>query len=137
MKFRKDMDITRFIGISLCAILIGIIVFLYIESFSTIGLLLIFAGMIGLTTGLIVATKSKEELIEDERSVRINEKAGYSSFFALLMIGGIITFLRLLKISPSLTPSREFAEGIQDLYILGLWIFIVFRWYYNKKGDLE
>jgi len=25
---------------------------------------------------------------------------------------------------------------VQDIWIIGLWIFIVFRWYYNKKGDV-
>jgi len=137
MKFRKDKDIVRFIGISLCAILAGIIIFLYIEPFNIIGFLLILGGLIGLTAGYIVAAKPKEDLIEDERSVRIREKAGYSAFIATLMIGAIISSLRLLKISPSLTPSREVAEVIQDLWMIGLWIFIVYRWYYNKKGDKE
>lgn len=137
MKFRKDKDIIKFIGISLGAILAGIIIFLFIEPFSTIGFLLIMGGLIGLTAGLIVATKSKEDLIEDERSVRVREKAGYSAFIATLLIAAILSLLRLLKISPSLTPSRELAEVVQDIWIIGLWIFIVFRWYYNKKGDME
>lgn len=137
MKFRKDKDIIKFIWLSLGAILGGIIIFLFIEPFSTVGFLLIMGGLIGLTSGLIVATKSKEDLIEDERSVRVREKAGYSAFIATLLIAAIIPLLRLLKISPSLTPSREVAEVVQDIWIIGLWIFIVLRWYYNKKGDEE
>ena len=137
MKFRKDKDILKFIGISLGAILAGIIVFLYIKPFSTIGFLLIMGGLIGLAAGLIAATKSKEDLIEDERSVKVREKAGYSAFIATLLIASMISLLRLLKISPSLTPSRDVAEVVQDIWITGLWIFIVFRWYYNKKGDIE
>ncbi|MCZ7355472.1 MAG: hypothetical protein O8C66_13300 [Candidatus Methanoperedens sp.] len=137
MKFRKDKDIIKFIGISLGALLAGIIIFLFIEPISTIGFLLIIGGLIGLITGLIAATKSKEDLIEDERSVRVRKKAGYSAFIATLLIGAIILLLRLLKISPSLTPSRELAEVVQDIWIIGLWIFIVFRWYYNKKGEVE
>jgi uncharacterized membrane protein len=136
MKFRKDKDITRFIGISLGAVLAGIIIFLFIEPFSTIGFLLIMGGLIGLTAGVIVATKSKENLIEDERSVRVREKAGYSAFVGTLMIAAIIPLLRLLKISPSITPSIEVAQVVWDIWIIGLWIFIVFRWYYNKKGDV-
>ncbi len=135
MKFRKDKDIINFIGISLGAILIGIIIFLFTDPFNTIGFSLIICGLIGLTAGLIVATKAKEDLIEDERSVRVREKSGYSAFIATLMIAAIISLLRLLKLSPSLTPSRELAEGIQNIWIIGIWIFIVFRWYYNKKGD--
>lgn len=137
MKFRKDRDIIKFIGISLGAILAGIIIFLFIKPFNTIGFLLIMGGLIGLTAGLIVATKSKEDLIEDERSVRVREKAGYSAFIATLLIATIISLLWLLKISPSLTPSREVAQVVQDIWIIGLWIFIVFRWYYNKKGDIK
>jgi uncharacterized membrane protein len=137
MKFRKDKDIIKFIGISLGAILAGIIIFLFIEPFSTIGFLLIMGGLIGLTAGFITATKSKEDLIEDERSVRVREKAGYSAFIATFLIAAIISLLRLLKISSSLTPSRDLTEAVQDIWIIGLWIFIVFRWYYNKKGDIE
>ncbi|MGB8216568.1 MAG: DUF2178 domain-containing protein [Candidatus Methanoperedens sp.] len=137
MKFRKDKDIIKFIGVSLGAILAGILIFLFIEPFSTIGFLLIMGGLIGLAAGLISATKSKEDLIEDERSVRVREKAGYFAFIATLLIAAIISLLRLLKLSPSLTPSRELAEVVQDIWIIGLWIFIVFRWYYNKKGDIE
>jgi uncharacterized membrane protein len=95
------------------------------------------SGLIGLTAGIISATKSKDDLIEDERSVRVREKAGYSAFIATLLIAAMISLLRLLKISPSLTPSRELAEVVQDIWIIGLWIFIVFRWYYNKKGDAK
>jgi len=137
MKFRKDKDIIKFIGISMFAILAGIIIFLFIKPFSTIGFLLIMGGLIGLTAGFITATKSKVDLIEDERSVRVREKAGYSAFIATLLIAAMISLLRLLRISPSLTPSRELAEVVQDIWIIGLWIFIVFRWYYNKKGDVK
>ncbi len=137
MKFRKDKDIIKFVGISIFAILAGIILFLFIKPFSTIGFLFIMGGLIGLTAGIIAATKSKGDLIEDERSVRVREKAGYSAFIATLLIAAMISLLRLLKISPSLTPSRELAEVVQDIWITGLWIFIVFRWYYNKKGDVE
>lgn len=107
MKFRTDKDIVKFIGISLGAFIAGIIIFLFNESFRTIGFLLIMSGLIGLTAGIIGATKSKDDLIEDERSVRVREKAGYSAFIATLLIAAMISLLRLLKISPSLTPSRE------------------------------
>lgn len=136
MRLRKDKDIIKFIGISLGAVLTGVIIFLFIEPVSVIGFLSILGGLIGLGIGLNVATKPKCDLIEDERFVRVREKAGYSAFIATLLIAAIISLLRLLKISPSLTPSRELAEVVQGIWIIGLWIFIVFRWYYNKKGDV-
>ncbi|MCD4799667.1 MAG: hypothetical protein K8R19_11755 [Methanosarcinales archaeon] len=135
MKFRKDKDITKFIGISLCAILAGIIITLFIEPISVFGFILILGGLIGLVIGLSVATKPKCDLIEDERSVRVREKAGYSAFIAMLLIATIIVLLRMLKLSPSLTPSIELTDGVRNIWILGVWIFITFRWYYNKTGE--
>ena len=135
MKFRKDKDITKFIGISLCAILAGIIIILFIEPVSVFGFILILGGLIGLVIGLSVATKPKCDLIEDERSVRVREKAGYSAFIAMLLIATIIVLLRMLKLSPSLTPSIELTDGVRNIWYLGVWIFITFRWYYNKTGE--
>jgi uncharacterized membrane protein len=136
MKFRKDKDITKFIGISLCAILAGIIIIiLFIEPVSVFGFILILGGLIGLVIGLSVATKPKCNLIEDERSVRVREKAGYSAFIAMLLIATIIVLLRMLKLSPSLTPSIELTDGVRNIWILGVWIFITFKWYYNKTGE--
>ena len=135
MKFRKDKDITKFIGISLCAILAGIIIILFIEPVSVFGFILILGGLIGLVIGLSVATKPKCDLIEDERSVRVREKAGYSAFIAMLLIATIIVLLRMLKLSPSLTPSIELTDGVRNIWILGVWFFITFRWYYNKTGE--
>ncbi len=135
MKFRKDKDITKFIGISLCAILAGIIIILFIEPVSVFGFILILGGLIGLIIGLSVATKPKCDLIEDERSVRVREKAGYSAFIAMLLIATMIVLLRMLKLSPSLTPSIELTDGVRNIWILVVWIFITFRWYYNKTGE--
>ncbi|MBC2708786.1 MAG: DUF2178 domain-containing protein [ANME-2 cluster archaeon] len=91
--------------------------------------------MIGLVIGLSVATKPKCDLIEDERSVKVREKAGYSAFIAMLLIATIIVLLRMLKLSPSLTPSIELTDGVRNIWIIGVWIFITFRWYYNKTGE--
>ena len=136
MKFRKDKDITKFIGISLCAILAGIIIIiLFIEPINVFGFILILGGLIGLVIGLSVATKPKCDLIEDERSVRVREKAGYSAFIAMLLIATIIVLPRMLKLSPSLTPSIELTDGVRNIWILGVWIFITFRWYFNKTGE--
>ncbi|MBC2698740.1 MAG: hypothetical protein HF976_01665 [ANME-2 cluster archaeon] len=135
MKFRTDKDITKFIGISLCTILAGIIIILFIEPVSVFGFILILGGLIGLVIGLSVATKPKCDLIEDERSVKVREKAGYSAFIAMLLIATIIVLLRMLKLSPSLTPSIELTDGVRNIWIIGVWIFITFRWYYNKTGE--
>jgi len=135
MKFRTDKDIIKFIAISLCAILAGIIIILFIEPVSVFGFILILGGLIGLVIGLSVATKPKCDLIEDERSVRVREKAGYSAFIAMMLIATIIVLLRMMNLSPSLTPSIELTDGVRKIWMLGVWIFITFRWYYNKTGE--
>jgi len=136
MRFRKDKDIIKFIVISLTALLFGIIIFISIQSMSVLGVIFIISGLIGFVITFMVASKPKQDLIEDERSTRVREKAGYSAFIATMMIAAMIPLLQLLKISPSLTPSREIVQVVRDIWIIGLWIFIVSRWYYNKKGDV-
>ena len=135
MKFRTDKDIIKFVGISLCTILAGIIIFLFIESINVFGFILILGGLIGVVTGLSVAAKPKCDLIEDERSVRVREKAGYSAFVAMLLIITIIILLRMLKLSPALTPSRDLTDGLRSMWVIGLWIYIALKWYYNKTGE--
>lgn len=137
MKIRKDTDIIKFIGISLSAVLAGIIIFLFIEPVSVIGFLLILGGLMGLGIGLLVASKPRCNLIKDERSVRVKEKAGFYTFVALMAIAGIIALLRLLKLSALLTPPRDLADGAEHMWIIGLFSFLILRWYYGKKGDLE
>lgn len=137
MKFRMDEKIIKCIGISLCIILAGIIMFLFDESHSVFGFILIGGGFIGIIIGLSVASKPKYDLIKDERSVRVKEKAGYTAFMAMLLILAIIPLFRMLKLSPVLTPSRELADGIQNMWLIGIWIFIILKWHYNKTGDLE
>ena len=137
MKFRRDKDIKKFIGISLCIILAGIVIFLFIGSVSVFVFILILGGLIGVVTGLSVAAKPKCDLIKDERSVRVKEKAGYTAFMTMLLILAIIPLFRMLKLSPVLTPSRELADGVQNMWLIGIWIFIILKWHYNKTGDLE
>ncbi len=45
MKFRKDKDIIKFIGISLSAVLAGIIISLFTEDINIVGFLLILGGL--------------------------------------------------------------------------------------------
>jgi hypothetical protein len=114
MKFRTDKDIIRFIGISLGAILIGIIFFIYIQAISIFGFILIIGGLIGLFIVLLVTFKIRQ---------------------ALLYIAGLIILLRMLKLSPSLTPSFELSEGARHLWLIGIFAFVILRWHYKSKGE--
>jgi len=133
MKFRKDGRILTFMSVSLGVILIGILILQFIQSIAIIGLILISSGLVGLMVGLRIASKPVNHFIEDERSVRIKEKAGYSTHGTMTYVAIII--LGILKISPSLTPSDDFFNGVLLMWVIGLYTFLIFKWYYNKTGE--
>ena len=137
MKFRKDRDLLKLFGFSLSAILIGILVMLFIRSLAIVGLILISSGLMGFIIGLRLASKPRDYFLQGERTVRIREKAGYYAYEIMVSAAAVIMFLRILKLSPSLTPSGEFFDGALLIWVIGLYSFLILRWYYNKKGDME
>ena len=135
MKFRKDGRILKFMGVSLGVILVGIFILQFIQQIAIIGLILISSGLVGLVVGLRIASKPVDYFLEDERNVRIKEKAGYSAYGTMTYVAAIIMFLGILKISPSLTPSSDFFDGALLMWVIGLYTFLIFKWYYNKTGE--
>ncbi|HJH31233.1 MAG TPA: hypothetical protein C5S50_03385 [Methanosarcinaceae archaeon] len=135
MIFRRDRRIIKFMSVSLVSILIGIFILLFIQSIAIIGIILISCGLVGLVVGLRVSSKPVDYFQEDERSVRIKEKAGYSAFVTMLSVTGIISFLNILKLSPSLTPSSDFYKAALVIGVVGLYAFQILKWYYNKTGE--
>ena len=133
MKFRKDGRILKFMSVSLGIILVGILILQFVQPIAIIGLIFISSGLVGLMVGLRIASKPVNHFIEDERSVRIKEKAGYSAHGMMTYVAIII--LGILKISPSLTPSSDFSDGILVMWVIGLYTFLIFKWYYNKTGE--
>lgn len=135
MKFRKDRDILKFLGVSFGFVLVGIIILLFIQPIAIIGIISISSGLMGLIIGLRLASKPKDYFMEDERSVRIKEKAGYYAYEVMVSVVAIIMFLGIVKLSPSLTPSSDFLDGVLLIWVIGLYSFLILRWYYNKKGE--
>ncbi len=135
MKFRRDGPILTFMGISLGVILVGILIMQFIQPIAIIGILFISCGLVGLVVGLRIASKPVDYFIEDERSERIKEKAGYSAYGMITSVAAIIMFLKILKISPSLTPSSDFFDGVLLMWVIGLYTFLILKWYYNKTGE--
>jgi len=135
MKFRRDKRILTFMGISLGVILIGILILKLIQPIAIIGIILISCGLVGLMVGLRIASKPVDHFLEDERSVRIKEKAGYSAYGMMTSVAVIIMLLKMLKISPSLTPSSDFFDGVLVMWVIGLYAFLILKWYYNKTGE--
>ena len=133
MKFRKDKDILRFSCISALLILAGTLMvsFLSGPTYFGIGSVLIIMGVIAIIVAIIAATTPKEDMIQDERSVRVNEKAGYHAFWILLvtmaLVQSIAMFGRLDLSYKSVSP---------DIFIVGMLSFVILRWYYNRRGDV-
>ncbi len=133
MKIRKDKDILRFSGIAVLLILAGtlMISFLSGPTYFGIGSVLIIMGVIAIIIAIITAAKPKEDLIQDERSVRVNEKAGYHAFWILLvtmaLVQSIAMFGRLDLSYKSVSP---------DIFFVGMLSFVVLRWYYNRRDDI-
>ena len=132
MKFRKDKDILRFSSIAALLILAGILIMSFLSgpSYFGIGSVLIIMGVIAIIVAIIAATTPKEDMIQDERSVRVNEKAGYHAFWILLvtmaLVQSIAMFGRLDLSYKSVSP---------DIFIVGMLSFVILRWYYNRRGD--
>ncbi|MDO9517333.1 MAG: DUF2178 domain-containing protein [Methanosarcinaceae archaeon] len=135
MKFRRDGRILKFMGISLGVILVGILILQFLQPIAIIGITFISCGLVGFMVGLRISSKPVDYFIEDERSVRIKEKAGYSAYGVMTSVAVIIMFLGMVKISPSLTPSGDFIDGALVMWVIGLYTFIILRWYYSKTGE--
>jgi len=108
VKFRKDRDISKLLGFCLAAILAGTFIIWFIPQITIIGVISISSGLMGFIIGLRLASKPKDYFMEDERSVRIKEKAGYQAYEIIVSVAAIIMFLKIVKLSPSLTPSSDF-----------------------------
>lgn len=134
MKLRKDKDILRFSGIAALLIIAGILMISFLSgpTYSGIGSALIIMGVITIIIAIIAATTPKEDMIQDERSARVNEKAGYHAFWILLvtmaLVQSIAMFGRLDLSYKSISP---------DIFIIGMFSFVILRWYYNRRGDVR
>ncbi len=132
MNFRKDKDILRFSSIAALLILVGILMMCIPPSpaYFGIGSVLTIMGVIAITMAIITAARPKENLIQDERSARVDEKAGYHAFWILIatmaLVQSIAMFGRLDLSYKSVSP---------DIFIVGMLSWIMLRWYYNRRGD--
>ena len=96
-----------------------------------LSLCLIAAGLLMFAILLHAATKPETELVADERVARINEKAGNTAFW-----------LVLVSITILFWSDRAWSIGIElgDLYyaamVVGTISWSVLRWHYSRKGDV-
>ena len=132
MKFRTDKDIFRFFGISLGMILLGTIISLFIQSIFVIGAGLFLGGLVLFIAGLYASTKPKEYFIPDERVTKNTDKAGYAAFWIVM---ATIIILGIFEIV--IPGTIIFKDASVLILYMGIYNFILFRWFYNKKGDVE
>ena len=134
MKLKKDKDVLSFIGVGLIVILIGGVVLFFQTSSKTImvlGGISILVGIMTCIMGLVVSTKPKTELIQDERVTRINEKAGYHAGW-MIMASVVILF----------NANRFWSLGVklEDMYYMVLFVgmisWSILRLVYNKRSTI-
>ena len=133
MKIRTDKDILRFLGIAAFLIITGILMMCFLSNpaYFGIGFALTIMGIVAIVTAIIAETTPKEDMIQDERSVRVNEKAGYHAFCILL---ATMALLQLIGMAWRL--NFNFKAVIPDLFIVGVGSWILLRWHYNQRGDI-
>ena len=123
-------------GLGLGLVLLGIIILRIVPDVVgrtwtfpyVIGGLFILGGTMLIIMSLCTATKTKEDLIQDERSVRINEKAGYHAFWILL---GTMALVQLMAMLWRL--NLNYKSVSPDIFIVGMFSFVILRWYYNRR----
>ncbi len=77
------------------------------------------------------------EILDDELSARIKEKASYKTCLIILLMTFIIHSLHSWELSPSLTPSKDFVNGVLVLAAIGSLSFVIAFLYYRRKGVLK
>jgi len=132
MKFRKDKDILRFAGIAILLILTGILMMSFLSgpTYPGIGFSLIIMGIVAIIIASITAARPKEDLIQDERSERIKEKAGYHAFLILLVTMSLVQVISMFG-----RLNLDYRSVSTNLFLVGMWSWIILKWYYNQRGD--
>ena len=123
-------------GLGLGLVLLGIIILRIVPDVVgrtwtfpyVIGGLFILGGTMLIIMSLCTATKTREDLVQDERSVRINEKAGYHAFWILL---GTMALVQLMAMLWRL--NLNYKSVSPDIFIVGMFSFVILRWYYNRR----
>ncbi len=97
MKLRLDQNILQFFGMSLVMILLGVslVIFFQSKKVQLFGGGIVLGGIMLALMGLYTSVKPKDYFIQDERSVRIYEKAGCHALWMMLGMGSFIQLVDL------------------------------------------
>ncbi|MEA1945203.1 MAG: hypothetical protein U9N07_07720 [Euryarchaeota archaeon] len=134
MKIRTDKKIVLTSGIGLGSVLLGVVMLVFqtqSKALFFIGFGLTFAGLFMFVMALYAATKPKTELIVDERVTRINEKAGYTAGWLVLLAVMILFWADKIW-----SLNLELEDMYWTTLLVGIYSWLILRWYYNRRGDV-
>ena len=127
-----DKNIVQFFGMSLVMILSGALMVAFFQAkVQMFGAGIILGGIMLALMGLYVSTKPKNYFIQDERSVRIKEKAGYHALLIIIVMISIINSIDLFW-----KLGIQFKDVAPILFIVGVYSWSMLRWHYNKKSEI-
>ncbi len=134
MKIRTDRKILLTSGIGLGSVLLGVVMLVFqtqSKALFFIGFGLTFAGLFMFVMALYAATKPKTELIVDERVTRINEKAGYTAGWLVLLAVMILFWADKIW-----SLNLELEDMYWTTLFVGTYSWLILRWYYNRRGEV-
>ncbi|KAF5410018.1 MAG: DUF2178 domain-containing protein [Euryarchaeota archaeon] len=134
MNIREDKKILLRRGVSLIVIMLAFTILTFgttsgAQVFRSLSLIV--AGLLMFAILVHAATKPETELVAHERVARINERAGNSAFW-----------LVLLSITVLFWSDRAWSIGVElvDLYYAAMFVGIIswslFRWHHRRKEDV-
>ena len=131
MKFRKDKDILRMLAMSVGMIMVGIVLCLSAQFLFFVGGGFVLGGMIMTVMTIYVATRPKEQLVPDERTNKNMYRAGYNAFWIILLVIAIMNMFEFAK-----PGNINYLDASTVIMLAGVYSFLIFRWFYNRKGDV-
>ena len=132
MKLETDKNILQFFAMSFVMMLLGVltIAFFQAKQVQMFGAGIILGGVMLTIMGLYTSTKPKDYFLQDERSVRIYEKAGCHALWMMLGIG---SFIQLVDLFWKL--NLQYKDVAPILFVIGLYSWFILKWYYGRKGE--
>ncbi len=107
---------------------LGIVV-LTVFDLAFLGMGIILSGVMLIFIGIHWARKPKTEIPSDERYIRINEKAGFNAFWTTIGILAVLGY-----VDAYFPLDLKFREFVMLVWFVGMFSFIIHRFYYDKRG---
>ena len=125
------MELKRFkdyFVVGLGIITLGLVL-LTVFDLAFLGMGIILSGLMLIFIGIHWARKPKTEIPSDERYIRINEKAGSNAFWTTIGILAVLGY-----VDAYFPLDLKFREFVMLVWFVGMFSFIIYRFYYDKRG---